>query len=175
MRPCCPPRRSVRAEPPVSIALSGVHDALRGSNAASCRGRTTDNFTLFKHATMTTRWHFPRKKARRVILGAFPIRCSPNLGFLLVHSTLLEPALLATNVARSEANAPNLARALWNVVMELAYGCLTKKMEVSRPIGCGSAPTSSAPLRQRVQRLTRPLSSTEWLSPARLQVLDCRA
>jgi hypothetical protein len=33
-------------------------------------------------------------------------------------------------------------------------------MEVSRPIGCGSAPTSLAPLRQRVQRLTRPLCST---------------
>jgi hypothetical protein len=68
---------------------------------------------------------FPQKKARRVILGAFPICCSPNLGFLLIHSTtLLEPALLATNVARAEANALNLARCgtlfalLWNVVME---------------------------------------------------------
>jgi hypothetical protein len=64
---------------------------------------------------MATRWHFPRKKARRVILGA-----QSNLGLLAYPlDNALEPALLATNVARAEANAPNLARALlWNVVME---------------------------------------------------------
>ena len=77
---------------------------------------------------------FPQKKARRVILGAFPNCCGPNLGFLLIHSTtLLEPAVLATNFARAEANALNLARCgrlfcvccgalLWNI----AYGCLTR-------------------------------------------------
>jgi len=82
---------------------------------------------------MATRWHFPRKKARRVILSAFPICCGPNLGFLLIHSTtLLEPALLATNVARAEANALNLARCgtlfalLWNVVMEHCVRLLDK-------------------------------------------------
>jgi hypothetical protein len=71
---------------------------------------------------------FPQKKSTSSDFRRISHLLQSKLGLLAYPlDNAARTGAVATNFARAEANAPNLARALWNVVMELAYGCLTAK------------------------------------------------